>query len=124
MQKYMVEPAGRATDISKHPCSAAVKLLPVKVEKSTMHSVDAYVPVPGLAKLQPAVPAGANGPPLLAVTAALAAGTAASVYKKLPFNSVLFGAANANSTFVTGCVSVHALDAVVATVPGKIVGGI
>jgi hypothetical protein len=123
IQKYMAEPPGRATDISKHPCSAASKLLPTKEEKSTKQSVDAYVPVPGLAKLQPAGLGGAIGPPRFSVTAALAAGTAANVYKKLPLSSVLLGAASANSTFVTGCVSVQALDAVVATSPGEIVGG-
>jgi hypothetical protein len=37
----MVEPPGRTTDISKHPCSAASRLLPLKDEKSTKQSVDA-----------------------------------------------------------------------------------
>jgi hypothetical protein len=80
MQKYKVDPPGRETDISKHPCSAASRLLPVREEKSTKQSVEAYVPVPGDAKLQPEFDAGAIGAPPAAATSALSAGTAASVY--------------------------------------------
>jgi hypothetical protein len=123
MQKYKVEPPGRGTDISRHPCSAARRLLPVKEEKSTRHIVDAYVPVPGLAKPQPVVVEGVIAEPL-GMTWALSAGTAASVYEKLPLVSVVLGSEISSWTFVTCCVDVHAISAAVLLLPGRIVGGL
>jgi hypothetical protein len=64
MQKYISYPPGSGTAISKQlVVAASMLLLFVNAEKSTRHRVEAYFPVPGVAKPQPAVAGFTNGSP-------------------------------------------------------------